>query len=77
MHFVKFVYAIDNFEFNLSNLHCVLVSVTGKSLTEACYKTELRTLVEQDPKLRGLPLRCAAVSKLCELRVKAEHFLEV
>ena len=44
-------------------------------MTEAYYKTGLQTLIENDPKLQGLPLRCAAVSKLCELRIKADNFL--
>jgi len=50
-------------------------TLSGNSLTEAYYKTGLQSLIENDPKLRGLPLRCAAVSKLCELRIKADNFL--
>ncbi|KAL5263258.1 hypothetical protein ACHWQZ_G008592 [Mnemiopsis leidyi] len=51
-------------------------SLSGNSLTEACYTTSLRTLIQQDPKLQGTPLRYAAISKLCELRIRAEKMLE-
>lgn len=48
----------------------------GNSLTEVCYTTPLQTLIEKDPKLSGVPLRYAAMSKLCELRIRAVQFLD-
>ena len=53
---------------------CYDLPTAGNSLTSACYTTGLQTLVQQDPKLQGKPLRYAAISKLCELRIKAERY---
>lgn len=61
---------------NKENSNRPHLRLTGNSLTEACYTTCLRTLIQQDPKLRGTPLRYAAISKLCELRIRAEKMVE-
>jgi len=61
---------------NINRICTIDPNLSGNSLTEACYKTSLQHLIEDDPKLRGVPLRCAAVSKLCELRIRAENFID-
>ena len=65
-------YKMSYYPCDMYIVQCIHICLhLGESLTRSLYETELPQLIHHDDTLGYLPLRAAAISKLCELRVRA------